>query len=505
MSQVGAPERTRRTSLRRNFVASALGDGWAALIQIVLVPVYIRLLGIEAYGLIGAVAIFYAVFVVLDSAVGPAIMRSVSFALSGSRGMREARVLLRSVEVLLLAMGIAVAVLALVGSNWLVERWLTLGAMEPSSAAAAVRLLGLQMAVRPFVGIYRSVVAGSQRLVWLNGFNAGFATLRGIGVVPVLWAWPSIEAYFAFQMVATVIETLMLGAKAWALLADSSRASFSIAALAQIRGFAVALSLTALFTQALYHSDRALLSTAIPLAEVGLYALATSAAAGLSLIAGPFYWVAFPRLAELSSRGVAVLAQGFHELSRMAVLVLAPAAWVLVLFAEPVLFVWTRDRQLSSAASPLLATLAVAALIRSGTTIPIQLQLALGKAKEIAVWYGAMLVVFVPSAYFGTLALGAIAGAYAWVAVSALAIGSMLPMLGQSLSPAVARAWVVWDVALPTAAAGLGAWLIRSAVEHGESAWAMAAHVVAAYFASVAFTALTVSGRVRLRLSPGRS
>lgn len=504
MSQagVGAP---RPVSVRRNFVVSALGDGWAVLIQIALVPVYIRLLGIEAYGLIGAVAIFYAVFVILDSAFAPAVTRSVALALSGVHRIGEARTLLRSVELLVLGVAIAVAIIALVGADWLVTRWLTRDALEASSAAAAVRILGLQLGGRLLVGIYRGVIAGAQRLVWLNGFGAFFATLRGLGVVPILWIWPGIEAYFAFQLLVTLLELFILGAKSWAILSDATRASSSAAALAGISGFSVALCAISAFTQVLYHSDRALLSITIPLAQVGLYALATSAAAGLAMIAGPFYWVALPRLTELSSRDAPELAEGFRELSRMAALALAPAGWVLVLFAEPVLFVWTGDRQLSSAASPFLATLAVAGLIRSGTTIPIQLQLAVGKAKTVAVWYGAMVVVFVPSAYFGSMTHGAMAAAYSWVAVSALALALMMPMVSESLSAAQARTWLAWDVALPIAAAGLGAWVVRSTVQPGDSAWAMAAHAVAAYLASLAFTAIAVSRRLRFRPTSVRS
>ena len=505
MSQVGAKEGSRPTSVRRNFVVSALGDGWAALIQIALVPVYVRLLGIEAWGLIGAVAIFFAVFVVLDSALGPAITRSVALALSGVHGIGQARALLRSVEIVLLVAAITVALFALWGADWLVERWLRRDAMEASSAAAAVRLLGLQMATRVFVGIYRGAIVGAQRLVWLNGFGAGLATLRGIGVVPVLWAWPGIEAYFAFQLLLTVFEALILGTKAWALLADTTRASFSTAALAGIGGFSVALTMTSAFTQVLHHSDRALLSTTIPLAEVGLYALATSAAAGLGLIAGPFYWVALPRLTELSSRGTAELAAAFHGLARMAAIALAPAAWVFALFAEPVLFVWTGDRRLSSGASPFLATLAVASLIRSSTNIPIHLHLAVGKARAVAVLHGAAVVVFVPSVYFGSVNHGAMAAAYAWVAVSVLALAWVMPMLSATLSPAHARVWLARDVALPIAAAGLGAWLVRSIVERGDSAWTMAARVVAAYLVSVAFTAMAVSWRPRLRASSKRT
>jgi O-antigen/teichoic acid export membrane protein len=490
------------TSVRRNLAAGVLGDGWAVLIQIAFVPVYVKLLGIEGYGLIGAVAILFALFAVLDSALAPAISRVVARALAGARPIREARTLLRSVEILLLAVAIVTATFGFVTAEWLVERWLRIEALDVSSVAAALRLFAFQVAIRLFVAIYRAVLVGAQELVWLSAFAAGFATLRGAGVVPILWAWPGIEAFFAFQALVTVLEAGFLGRKAWSLLSDPGRAWFSLAALGEIRRFSVGVAVMTILWQALHHSDKALLSAMLPLADVGRYALASSAAAGLALIVGPFASVAFPRLTELAARGDnAALSAEFHQLAQMVVLTLAPVAWVVALFAEPLLFAWTRDGVLSSGASPFLAVLAIAGLLKGCMTLPYTLQLATGRSRAIAGSYAAMLVVFVPSTYFGSMAHGAIAAAYAWVGVTVLALAMALPLLSASLSVAQASRWLGWDVAVPIAAAGLGAGLVRSMVEPEASGYAMAAGIVGALLASLAFTALGLPGLRARRLS----
>jgi O-antigen/teichoic acid export membrane protein len=79
-------------SVRRNLVASVLGDGWAAFIQLAFVPVYIGLLGVEGYGLIGALAIAIVFPAILDAALAPAISREVARALAGhAASARRAR------------------------------------------------------------------------------------------------------------------------------------------------------------------------------------------------------------------------------------------------------------------------------------------------------------------------------------------------------------------------------------------------------------------------------
>ncbi|MDE2320337.1 MAG: hypothetical protein KGL31_00215 [candidate division NC10 bacterium] len=39
--------------VKRNIVANTLGKGWSMLMGLVFVPLYIKFLGMEAYGLIG--------------------------------------------------------------------------------------------------------------------------------------------------------------------------------------------------------------------------------------------------------------------------------------------------------------------------------------------------------------------------------------------------------------------------------------------------------------------
>jgi hypothetical protein len=53
-------------SLKKNVIANYFGIGWQALMGVAFVPLYIKYLGMEAYGLIGIFAILQAWLVLLD-------------------------------------------------------------------------------------------------------------------------------------------------------------------------------------------------------------------------------------------------------------------------------------------------------------------------------------------------------------------------------------------------------------------------------------------------------
>src|SRR5438094_832025 len=65
-------------SLKGNAIANYLGQGWTILMGFAFIPVYIRFLGLEAYGLIGVFALLQAWLSLLDVGLTVAILARVS-------------------------------------------------------------------------------------------------------------------------------------------------------------------------------------------------------------------------------------------------------------------------------------------------------------------------------------------------------------------------------------------------------------------------------------------
>ena len=111
-------------SVSRNLAANFVGNAWSALVQVAFVPVYIHLLGVEAFGLIAFYTMVQVSLWILDMGFTPAVSREASRALAGSRPVDEVRGLLRSIEWLFLAGAAALAGLAFSLAPWVVDRWL---------------------------------------------------------------------------------------------------------------------------------------------------------------------------------------------------------------------------------------------------------------------------------------------------------------------------------------------------------------------------------------------
>lgn len=408
-------------SLKRNVIANYLGQGWTALMGIAFIPVYIRYLGIEAWGLVGFMSMLQAWLTLLDMGLAPTLSREMARFQAGAHGAQSIRDLLRSLEVIY--GGIAVLLVSLVWliAPWISAHWLSATHLPAASVTQAISIMGLVLATRMVEQVYRGAIQGLQRQVWLNGAQSVLATLRWAGVIGVLvWVSPSIEAFFLWQGLISLLSVIVLARQTyhWLPLGERS-AHFDLDAVVRIRRFAGGMAATTLLALLLTQVDKLLLSKLVSLEDFGYYTLAASAAGALYFLSTPIVTAVSPRLTELVAKSKQKeLIDTYHRASQGLAAVLIPAALVMAAFAEPLLYVWTGNVNLSQQVSPLLALLALGTLCNSFMHVPYMTQLAHGWT-GFAVRMNIVAVGFiVPSILWCVPRFGAVGAAWVWLALN---------------------------------------------------------------------------------------
>src|SRR3989442_5441970 len=91
-----------------NVLANLAGQGWSIIISLFVVPLYIKLLNIEAYGLIGFYVMLQALSQGLDLVLSPTMNREMPPYSGRTEKARKARDLVRTLEVGYWAIGLAI-------------------------------------------------------------------------------------------------------------------------------------------------------------------------------------------------------------------------------------------------------------------------------------------------------------------------------------------------------------------------------------------------------------
>ncbi len=451
-------------SLKTNLVANFLGQGWRAVIGLAFIPLYIKYLGIEAYGLIGIFAILQAWLALLDMGMKPALGREMARFTGGAHSAQSIRDLLRSIEVIGIVIAGAVALGIWAASGWLASDWLTAENLSVEVVAQAFTVMAAITALRFIEDIYVSCIVGLQRQVLQNVLTGIMATARGLGAVSVLaWVSATIEAFFIWQGLISLITVALFAGVVYRILPSSSRpARFSWSALTGIGRFSAGMMAITLLSLLLTQVDKILLSRLLTLEAFAYYALAAVVANALFMLVVPINATVYPRFTELATRGdEEALRAVYHQSAQLVTVLMGSAAIVLILFAPRVLLLWTADPALVRQVAPLLAVLALGTLLNGLMWMPYHLQLALGWTTLIIKFDAINAVVLVPTILWVVPEYGAIGAAWVWVALNASSLIFKIQFMHLRLLTTEKWRWYRQDVAIPLAAATVTAGLCR--------------------------------------------
>lgn len=104
-------------------------------------------------------------------------------------------------------------------AGFIASDWLKVQTLPLSEVQFAVQLMAVGVALRWRCGLYRGAISGSERFVWLGGYNSLIATLRFVGVLPVLmFVGNTPTVFFTYQLLVAVIDLAGLIAKTYRLL-----------------------------------------------------------------------------------------------------------------------------------------------------------------------------------------------------------------------------------------------------------------------------------------------
>jgi len=460
---------------------------------VAILPLYVRFLGAEAYGLVGLYATLAVICSLFDAGISASLGRELARANAGDAPGRQIAELVRTAEVLYVAIGLVLGALIAAAAPLIVTKWLNLKTLSADDAIRAVRLMGIYFVFQWSMGIYAAGLSGLQKQVELNIVNSIGSTFRAVGAVVVLWKIsPTAVAFYCWQVVATALYTVAIREVLWRDRGiNRNDAAFKWTVASQVRGFAGGITLLSMLSVMVSQLDKVVLTRLVSLESFGYYSFATSVAGAVTFFGQSILTATYPAMIEaFSRRDEARLTYLFHRAAQLVSLTIFAPAAVLCAFAPIVLRLWARDPATVANASTLVSACLAGAALNGVAVIPYSLSLAAGRVRPAmmaaasgALIYAAVLAFLAPR--FGVLS-GAVGSAFVNLAgLLVYARWAVKPLL-----PGHARRWLVTDLLVPLSTAGAVASLARAAVSPSASQHGQAAGLFLASFVTLVCTAL---------------
>lgn len=410
----------------RRGIGRTLGVGFSvhfliALINLLAVPLFLKLLGAQGYGLVTFSLVLQAWMALMDLGVSPTLARQLSRFRAGAVAVEEAASLMRAAESLFVTAGLIAGLAFVFGAPWIGSRWLGGSSLAPEVLDRSLRLMGALLVLRWLTTLYQSALVGLERQNRTN-FVAliGAIGRYGGGLVVLVTVSASPVAFFVVQVVFTLAEAIacrvMLsavlprhaGAKAWPDGWRLLRREFN---------FAVGLTVAAAAGVLINQADKLALSHTLSLEQFGVFGLIVSIVGGIAMIVPPFVQVFQPRLTTLLAQG---RGEAFVHVYRLAagIIVALAAGLAGVIAARPewVIWAWTGRADLAAELAPALCLYAAGSAIASYLFVPYLLQYAQGRVRLHVIGTSVWAVIGIPLAVWAAFAWGAVGTGAVWLA-----------------------------------------------------------------------------------------
>lgn len=433
-----------------NLIANIFGNAWSAVMGLAFVPLYIKFMGVEAYGLIGIFVSLQAIFAVLDLGLSQTLAREMARLSVLTTGRRQMADIAQTLEIIYWVFALLVGSILALCANFIANFWLKPDQLSFEAIRNALWIMALVIALRWPLTLYIGGMNGLQRQVSLNVLLAFFATFQGVGAVLVLWLLaPSIETFFIWQAFSSALQVLAIRHGFWRAM-PVIIGRFSLSILNGVWRFALSMTGISLLAAVLTQLDKLILSRMLSLEQFGFYVFASTVASVLFRVVSPIFTAFLPRYTQLVSSGdYESLKSDYRRGGQIMALALVPAGCVLALFSQNILMLWTQNEELVRNSYVLVGVLVLGNMFNGFVNIPYAIQLAYGWTRLALVQNVLAVIVVVPALFFAVRVFGGLGAAMVWVGLNFLFLVFGVSTMHRKLLVGEGRHWYFQTVICP--------------------------------------------------------
>jgi O-antigen/teichoic acid export membrane protein len=402
--------------------------------------------------LVGVYITLLTLTTLLDLGLSTTLNRELARLSAHEGNEQEERDLVRTVEVVYWAVAVAVGLVVFLLVPFIAGHWVHAQHLSPQTIRGTLYAIGIVLALQFPFAMYSGGLLGLQRQVQLNLLVVIMGTVQGLGVVAVLWLIsPTIEAYFTWQIVTTVLLTISSALLLWRALPRSRmRPRFRRQILLRITHFAGGMAGVAVLGVVATQLDKVMLSNRLTLTDFGYYSLAGAVAIGLYNLASPLYSAVFPQFSRLVALGDEGATKAlYHRSSQLLSVIVLSAALVLAVFSPEVLLVWTRNPSLVQHTHLLLTLLAIGWGFNILISLPNVLMYANGWTRLSLSTNVITVALLGPALWLAIGWKGAVGAACVWIALNASYVFIEVQFMHLRLLKREKWRWYFQDIGVP--------------------------------------------------------
>lgn len=438
--------------VKKNIIANVIGKGFAALLSLVFVPVYLKYLGVEAYAIVAIYATLQSVCMIADIGLTGAFTREIARLSAIEDSAQNMCDLCRTFETIFLGIGLIVVFIVIALSGVIAEYWVNAENLSNATVANSIVLIGAGIGLQFLFAVYQGGLLGLQCQVHLNVLLLSMGVLRGVGAILILnYVETSIISFLSWQVLVNVIQLLSGFCLIWRNLPGFSQKShFQLTLIKPLWRFAIGTAGITFTGIVLTQSDKLILTKILPLEMFGYYSIASLVSSIPYMIAMPFSNAIYPRFTQLVSAGnIVELTDLYHKACQVLAVLLFPMGLIVCFFSKELIFLWTGNMETAQNTYVIASILTVGTTLMGVMVIPFALQLAFAWTRLGFYLNIISVILLIPTMIFFVSIYGVLGACFTGVALYTFQIFGMIHFMHKRILQGEKWKWYVDDIGKP--------------------------------------------------------
>lgn len=314
---------------------------WGLASVFIFIPLYVKILGIENYAVIGFYTLLLGIISFADAGMSSAIIKE--FALDMTVSYKYS--VLRKIENLYIFISILITVIIFLFSNSIAVKWLTSNEISANDLSYYISLIGCGVTIQLLSSLYFGALFGLDKQIKANSFQILWNLAKaGVVVLVLIYFKPTLETYFIWQIICNLTYVLILRFNVIKILKSNNHKleDYLDKIPPQILKYIGGMTIIAIISSINSQADKIITSSFFSLKIFGYYNMASVISQVPVILASPLVLFIFPIFTKFSEDiYISKLVQSFKKISFLINIIIFPATFVLMFYTPEIMKLWT--------------------------------------------------------------------------------------------------------------------------------------------------------------------
>ena len=384
-------------SVKKNIIANYGGNFIAVAVNFSLVPIYLKYLSDDEYGLIAFFATINSVFVILDMGLGLTINKEVAASIAKNENVKLRSEKIRSFELIYWLFAFTIGIILFLSSSLIADYWLNSQELSKEIITLIVTLMGLAMIFRWPISFYNNVLSGFQKMIPINTIRS-FIIIINISITFVLFHFFDLDilGLFRFLILLYLMHTALLMTSTWNRNKFFLKSRFKIEHIKREKKFLVGIGFFSVIGTFFTLFDKVLVSKFFLTSELGYYSLVSSMALVLLQFVYPISSALFPKFVDNYAKNeidksFSIFRKGYQ----LIIILVLGISSCLLMFKKVILEIWTQDIEFVNNCIEFVFPLIVGTVFYTLHILVVSVYTSLGKTKSINLLFISLFLLYV--------------------------------------------------------------------------------------------------------------